>query len=51
MRTLFKNILFNSNRESASPLFQEFYAICCKNSVQNQIPSTSSSTFVNVNIL
>ena len=49
MRTLFKNILFNCNRESASPLFSEFYALCMKNST-NTTPQTHS-IFVNVNVL
>ena len=51
MRTLFKNILFNSNREAASPLFSEFYAICCKAPAAQQPPATPHSLFINVNIL
>jgi hypothetical protein len=51
MRTLFKNILFNSNREAASPLFSEFYAICCKNSQASLGQTGTHSVFINVNVL
>ena len=52
MRTLFKNILFNCNREMASPLSGEFHAICLKNaSYGNQSSSGAHSIFVNVNVL
>ena len=53
MRTLFKNILFNCNRDTASPLFSEFYAICSKPSPNSQQPqgAQTHSTFVNVNVL
>jgi hypothetical protein len=51
MRTLFKNILYNSNRESTSPLFNEFYAICSKTSSAQQPNPASYSAFVNVNVL
>ena len=51
MRTLFKNILFNSNREAASPLFSEFYAICYKNAQNMSSQTGAHSVFINVNVL
>lgn len=51
MRTLFKNILFNGNRDTASPLFSEFYAICSKTSHNSTPLSTPHSIFINVNVL
>lgn len=49
MRTLFKNILYNSNKENTSPLFNEFFAICSKSTGPQ--PPTLYSSFVNVNVL
>lgn len=51
MRTLFKNILFNCNRDTASPLFTEFYAICSKNSHNTAPQASPHSIFINVNVL
>lgn len=49
MRTLFKNILYNCNRENTSPLFIEFQAICSKASVHAGQPQYNN--FSNVNVL
>jgi hypothetical protein len=50
MRTLFKNILYNSNKENTSPLFNEFFAICSK-SPAGQPQAATYSSFINVNVL